>query len=304
MSDFHYGGQAVIEGVMIRGARNMVVAVREPAGSIVVHTEPLAAVIYTSPLGRLPFARGLVMLWDTLVLGLRSLTFSADVALGEEDVEFGGPVVWGSLLAALAIGVAIFFILPLLVVGFVDRYIPSSLVSNMVEGLIRLALFLLYVFAIGFVPDIKRVFAYHGAEHKTVNAYEAGAPLAPATVEGYSTAHPRCGTAFILGVMVIAIFVFALLGRPAMWLRLLSRVLLIPVIAGISYEFLKFSSSHRNNLLLKAFLAPSLALQRMTTREPDSSMLEVAIMALKQALLEDEQTEAQPAEKDDTNRSF
>ncbi len=300
MSDFHYGGQAVIEGVMIRGARNMVVAVREPSGNIVTHTEPLTSVIYTSPLGSLPFARGLVMLWDTLVLGLRGLTFSADIALGEEDVEFEGPVVWGSLLFALAIGVAIFFILPLLLVGFVDRYIPSSLVSNVVEGLIRLALFLLYIFVISFIPDIKRVFAYHGAEHKTVNAYEAGAPLESVAVEGYSTAHPRCGTAFILGVMVIAIVVFALLGRPPMWLRLLSRVLLIPVIAGISYEFLKFSSSHRNNPLMKAFLAPSLALQRMTTREPDTSMLEVAIMALKQALLEDERTEEKSTEGNET----
>lgn len=300
MSDFHYGGQAVIEGVMIRGARNMVVAVREPSGNIVTHTEPLTSIVYTSPLGGLPFARGLVMLWGTLVLGLRGLTFSADVALGEEDVEFEGPVVWGSLLFALAIGVAIFFVLPLLLVGFVDRYISSSLLSNVIEGLIRLGLFLLYVFVIGFVPDIKRVFAYHGAEHKTVNAYEAGAPLEPATVESYSTAHPRCGTAFMLGVMVIAIVVFALLGRPAMWLRLLSRVLLIPVIAGISYEFLKFSAAHRNNPLMKAFLAPSLTLQRMTTREPDTPMLEVAIMALKQALLEDEWTGEESTEGNDT----
>jgi uncharacterized protein YqhQ len=300
LSDFHYGGQAVIEGVMIRGARNMVVAVREPSGNIVTHTEPLTSIVYTSPLGGLPFARGLVMLWGTLVLGLRGLTFSADVALGEEDVEFEGPVVWGSLLFALAIGVAIFFVLPLLLVGFVDRYISSSLLSNVIEGLIRLGLFLLYVFVIGFVPDIRRVFAYHGAEHKTVNAYEAGAPLEPATVESYSTAHPRCGTAFMLGVMVIAIVVFALLGRPAMWLRLLSRVLLIPVIAGISYEFLKFSAAHRTNPLMKAFLAPSLTLQRMTTREPDTPMLEVAIMALEQALLEDEWTGEESTEGNDT----
>ncbi len=296
LSDFHYGGQAVIEGVMIRGMKNMAVAVREPSGSILVHTEPLSAKIYTSSWGKLPFVRGLAMLWDTLVLGIRSLMFSAEVAMGEEEVEFSGPVAWLSLGFALIMAVGFFFIVPLLLVGLVDRYIASSLVSNVFEGLIRLVLFLLYVFAVGFIPDIRRVFAYHGAEHKTVNAYEAGTPLEPASVEGYSTAHPRCGTAFLLTVMVIAILIFALLGRPSMWLRILSRIALIPVIAGLSYEFIRFSATHRDHFLFKVILVPSLMLQGLTTREPEGPMLEVAIAALKRVLAKDGSTDGEVGE--------
>jgi uncharacterized protein YqhQ len=290
-SEFHYGGQAVIEGVMIRGQKNMAVAVRDPEGQIVVHAEPLTAGIYTSPMGRWPLVRGLVMLWDTLVLGIRTLMFSADVALGEEEVEFSGPIAWGTIAISLIAAVAIFFLGPLFLVGLVDRFITSSLLSNVVEGLIRLALFLAYVFAIGFIPDIRRVFAYHGAEHKTINAYENGAPLEPAVVGTYTTAHSRCGTAFLLTVVFIAVLIFAFLGRPPLLLRVLSRLLFIPVIAALAYEYVKFSAAHSSNPLINLMLRPGLALQRLTTREPDETMLEVAITALERVLAADKATE-------------
>ncbi len=290
MAEFNYGGQAVIEGVMMRGAKHVAVAVRSPTGEIIVHSEPLSVRIYGGPIGKVPFLRGVIMLWDTLVLGMRALLFSADVALEEEEVEFSGPIAWGSVAFSFIIGIGVFLLGPLFLVRLVDRYIASSLVSNILEGLIRLAFFLVYVYAIGFIPDIRRVFAYHGAEHETISAYEDGAPLEPGAVKAYSTAHARCGTGFTLLFAVIAIFVFSLLGRPSLLPRILSRLVLIPVIAGITYELIKFSAAHRDNLLLRALVInPSIALQRLTTREPDESMLEVAIAALQRLLdMEDE----------------
>ena len=291
MGKFNYGGQAVIEGVMMRGAKHMVVAVRNPAGEIIIHSEPLNTKIYGGLISKLPFLRGIVMLWDALVLGMRALLFSADVALEEEEVEFKGPIAWGSVAFSLVIGIAVFSLGPLFLIGLVDRYIVSPLVSNILEGLVRLAFFLIYVYVISLIPDIRRVFAYHGAEHKTINAYEDGAPLKPDAVKAYSTAHPRCGTGFLLVFAVVSIFVFSLLGRPPLVLRILSRLVLIPVIAGLTYELIKFSAAHRDNPLIRgAILAPSLALQRLTTREPDESMLEVAITALQRLLDVEEQS--------------
>jgi len=286
LGEFNYGGQAVLEGVMMRGKKHMAVAVRSPSGEIVVHTEPLNARIYGGPISKVPFLRGVIMLWDALVLGMRALFFSADVALEEEEeVEFKGPIAWGSVALSLIIGLGVFLLGPLFLVRIVDRYITSSLVSNVLEGLIRLAFFLIYVYAIGFIPDIRRVFAYHGAEHKTINAYEDGTPLQPDAIKIHSTAHPRCGTGFLLVFVVIAILVFSLLGRPPLVLRILSRLVLIPVIAGLTYELIKFSAAHRDNPLIRVvILTPSLALQRLTTQEPDEPMLEVAIAALQRLL--------------------
>jgi uncharacterized protein YqhQ len=295
---FNYGGQAVIEGVMMRGAQNMCVAVRAPEGEIVIHCKPLNPKIYSSFVAKVPFVRGLTMLWDALGLGIRSLMFSADVAMGEEEVEFSGPIAWGTIAISLIMAVAIFFVGPLLLLGLVDRFIPSHFVSNLLEGVIRLALFLGYVWLIALIPDIQRVFSYHGAEHKTINTYEAGDELTVESVGGYSLVHPRCGTAFLLVVMVISILVFALLGRPPLFWRITSRIILIPVIAGIAYEFIKFTAAHQDNWLMKSLMAPGLWLQSFTTREPDASMLEVAIAALRRLLVEEHLVAAGETEAD------
>ncbi|MGQ9600568.1 MAG: DUF1385 domain-containing protein [Anaerolineae bacterium] len=281
----NYGGQAVIEGVMMRGSRTMAVAVRRPDGEIVIHTEPLNPTVYTGKLSRIPFVRALTSLWDVLVLGIRTLMYSAQVALGpEEEAQFNGPIAWGTVAVSFALGIGLFFVGPLLLVGLIDRYIGSSFVSNLLEGVIRMAVFVLYVWLIGLIPDIRRVFAYHGAEHKTINAYESGADLVPEAVGRYSTAHYRCGTAFLLSVMVIAILIFALLGRPPLGWRILSRVVLIPVVAGVAYEYIKLTNRYRTSPLIRLLAAPNLALQRLTTRDPDPSMLEVSIAALREVL--------------------
>jgi len=285
VSEFNYGGQAVIEGVMMRGSKGMAVAVRRPDGGIEIHSEPLTSGIYTSRWGKLPFVRGLALLWDALGLGIRALLFSADVAIEEEEgIEFSGPLAWGTVAFAFVVGIGVFFILPLLIVGFLDRWIVSDLVSNLVEGVIRLAIFLAYIVIVGQMEDIRRVFSYHGAEHKTINAYEDDAELTPESVARYSTLHPRCGTGFLLVVMVVSILVFGLFGRPSLIPRIISRVVLIPVIAGISYEIIRFGAAHHSNRLVRTVLYPSLALQRLTTNEPTLDMLEVAIAALKRVL--------------------
>lgn len=292
--ELNYGGQAVMEGVMMRGSKAMAVAVRQPDGEIIIHTEPLSAHIYAGRISKIPVLRALTSLWDVLVLGIRTLMFSADVALAEEeDIEFSGPVAWGTVAVSFVIAIALFFVGPLLLVGVIDRYIESSFLSNVLEGVIRLAVFVAYIWAIGRVPDISRVFSFHGAEHKTINAYESGADLTPEEVAKYSTAHYRCGTAFLLSVMVISILVFSLLGRPPMGLRILSRIVLIPLVAGVAYEYIRFTNRHRDNPIVRTLARPNLALQSLTTREPDTSMLEVSIAALKR-VLETEQGMANP----------
>ena len=285
VSNFNYGGQAVIEGVMMRGSKFMAVAVRRPNGEIVLHSQPLTSRIYTSGWARLPFIRGLALLWDALGLGMRALMFSADIAMEEEEADFSGPLAWGTVVVALAFAIGLFFVLPLLITSFLDPWIASDLVSNLIEGIVRLAMFVGYILAIGRLEDIQRVFAYHGAEHKTINAYEDGADLTPEAVDRYSTLHPRCGTGFLLVVMVVSILLFSLLGRPDFLVRVASRVLLIPVVAGISYEVIRFGAAHHGNRLVRTVLYPSLALQRLTTREPTPDMLEVAIVALKKVLV-------------------
>ena len=283
--ELNYGGQAVMEGVMMRGSKAMSVAVRQPDGEIIIHSEPLNAHIYAGRISKIPFLRAMTSLWDALVLGIRTLMFSADVALAEEeDVEFSGPVAWGTVAVSFVIAIGLFFVGPLLLVGVIDRYIESSFLSNIVEGVIRLTIFVVYIWAIGRVPDIARVFGFHGAEHKTINAYESGAELTPDEVAKYSTAHYRCGTAFLLSVMVISILVFSLLGRPPMGLRILSRIVLIPLVAGVAYEYIRFTSRHRDNPIVRTLAKPNLALQSLTTREPDTSMLEVSIAALDHVL--------------------
>ena len=298
--EMNYGGQAVMEGVMMRGSKALAVAVRNPEGEIVIHTEPLNSNIYTGRISKIPFLRALTSLWDVLVLGIRTLMYSAEVALGpDEGVEFNGPIAWGTVALSFAVGIGLFFVGPLLLIGLVDRFIESSFLSNILEGVIRLVIFVIYIWLIGRIPDIRRVFAYHGAEHKTINAYEAGAALTPEEVARHSTAHYRCGTAFLLSVMVISILVFSLLGRPPMALRILSRIVFIPVIAGLAYEYIRFTNRYREHPrysgIIRAIAAPSLALQKLTTREPDPRMLEVSIAALT-CVLETESSQAAPAD--------
>jgi uncharacterized protein YqhQ len=288
-----YGGQAVVEGVMMRGPRHYAVAVRDPDGRIVVHREPLAGAIYTSRWARLPFLRGVIVLWETLALGMRALSFAANVALGgeaektavaESAESFQGSVV-ASMVIALGLAVAIFFVVPVLITNALDRSIASPLVSNLVEKVIRLTMILGYMVGIGQLAEVKRVFGYHGAEHKTINAYEAGVELTPANVRPFTLIHPRCGTTFLLVVVIVSFVVFALLGRPELLLRIVSRVVLIPVVAGLAYELVRFGATHYDNRVVRALLAPGLAVQRLTTREPDDSMLEVAIESLQSVLV-------------------
>jgi len=265
----------------------MAVAVRAPSGEIVVHTEPLNPALYQGPISRIPFLRGLTMLWDALGLGLKALMWSADVAVGEEETGkgFSEAMGWVSGAVGLVVGIGLFMVLPSLLVGLLP--IPlTPLADNLLEGLIRLAIMVGYIWIIGRLPDIARVFAYHGAEHKTINAYEDGAPLTVEAVQSYPTAHTRCGTAFLLTVVAVSILVLAPLGQPSLPMRVISRVLAIPLIAGISYEWLRFSARHAHRPWMRPLIGPSLALQRLTTREPDDGMVEVAIRALETVLAE------------------
>jgi len=290
LGNFYYGGQAVIEGVMMRGRQRAAIAVRDPHGGIVVHEETLPARIYRSRASQIPFIRGMVLLWDALVLGTRSLMWSADVAIGEEEGSqgFSGPMAWGTLLISLAVGIGLFIALPAVLGGLAERFLGvSKLGASFVEGVVRLVMFIGYIVLIGRLPDVKRVFAYHGAEHKTINAYEAGAQLTPANVARYSTLHTRCGTSFLLFVLVISIILFTPLQFDNWFLRIGSRLVLIPFVAGIAYEFLRFSTQHQNNRIMRLLIAPGLAMQRLTTREPDEIMLEVAIAALYPVLVAD-----------------
>lgn len=301
MKEFYYGGQAVIEGVMMRGQRRVAVAVRNPDGEIIVHEEPLPEKIYRSWWSKLPFLRGLVLLWDALVLGTKALMWSADVAIGEEEEEaqgFSGPVAWGTVALSLILGIAIFFLLPTGVAHLSENYFGfSKTISALLEGFFRLFLFIAYLALIAQSEEIRRVFMYHGAEHKTINAYEAGETMTPKNVAKYTTLHTRCGTSFLLFVVLISIILFIPLQFDTWWLRLLSRLVLIPVVAGISYEVLRFSTRYQSNPLMKAVIAPGLAMQKLTTRQPTLEMLEVAIASLEPVLAADGLTLTAPAEE-------
>lgn len=283
MKRFNYGGQAVIEGVMMRGQRVVVTAVRRPGGGIALDTQPLPAIL-TSRARRVPLIRGILALIEAMVLGIKSLVYSAEVSTEEEEEKLSGRAIGGIVAGSIAFAVAVFFIAPLFLTRTLDSYIESSFGFSLVEGFIRVAIFLAYLKILTLIPSLRRIFAYHGAEHKAVNAYETGAPLELEAVRKFSTAHTRCGTSFLFVVMIIAIVVFALIGRPSLWQMVLSRVALVPVIAGLGYEVTQFGARHTGNSFIQAFLAPGLWLQRMTTREPDDSQLEISISALRRAV--------------------
>src|SRR6267378_3136661 len=284
-----YGGQAVLEGVMMRGRTYMAVAVRAPDKSIVVTSEALPKHLYGGIIQKIPLVRGMTMLWDALGLGMKALMFSADIQMADQggDAEpaadskpsapasLSKPLAWTTVAIAMIFGVGVFFVTPLAIVGFAEQFVGAhTLWSNLAEGVIRLVLLVGYVALIGLMPDVKRVYAYHGAEHMTIHALEHNDPLDPAHVSRYPPAHPRCGTAFLLEVVAISVVLFALLGTPDIWVRVLSRILLIPVIAGLAYELLRLGGKYPNSPLLKLVVAPGLLLQALTTRYPDATQME------------------------------
>jgi len=271
-----YGGQAVLEGVMMRGRKAMAVSVRKPDGTIQTEVRPLAG-IYQSAVARIPLLRGVLLLWDTLGLGWESLAFSAE-AQGEKPVGRGE---WAATIAfSLLILVGVFFLLPAAIAQGLENYLHvSAFAGNIIEGLIRLFLLILYLVVIGRMPEIARVFAYHGAEHKTVNAYEAGAELTPESVDAFPKEHPRCGTSFLLVIAALAILLFGLVGPLPFWERLLSRVIGIPLLVAFGYEYLRLTARLGQSRLGRILAAPGVWTQQLTTRPPDRPMLEVAIAA-------------------------
>ncbi|MFN8636401.1 MAG: DUF1385 domain-containing protein [Chloroflexota bacterium] len=325
-----YGGQAVLEGVMMRGRRWASVAVRAPNRQIVVRSERLPVHLYAGWISKTPFLRGLTVLWDSLGLGMKALMFSAEVAeqdetppesastpAGENDATDGTPAAqlgssassqsntfgqtlqWTSVAFALLVGIGVFFLLPLGAAALLEIAVPNTLVIHLFEGVVRLVLLVGYVWAIGFVPEIRRVFAYHGAEHMTIHAFEAGEPLDQAHIGKYSPAHPRCGTAFLLLVVAISIVLFALIPTDSWWVRIVSRIVTIPLIAGIAYEVLKLGGAHTEHPLVRLIVVPGLALQALTTRYPEPDMIEVAVASFETMLkLETESAPASPGQPD------
>lgn len=288
MPDFFYGGQALIEGVMMRGRTTVAMSVRPPSGEILTYSEPLPAALSRGRWIKVPFVRGVFVLYETLVLGTRMLMRSAAIAAEGEDIQIGRGTLIASMVVSLGFAVGIFFVLPLVLSGLVHRD-GGDVGANIVEGVIRLVVFVLYISLIGLMSDIRRVFAYHGAEHKAISAHEAQRPLVPAEVDRFSTAHTRCGTTFILIVVVISIFFFGLIPRTGVPIPVLfaSRIALIPVIAAVAYELVRFGASHYGNPIVRAAYAPGLWLQSLTTRPPDHSMLEVSIASLSSCLASD-----------------
>ena len=282
-----YGGQAVMEGVMIRGQRNMSVAVRRPDGSIALLCTPLSQ-LFTGRLRRVPLLRGVIALIETLTLGMRALSYSANVGVEAEGEELSSGAVAGMIGVALVFGVGLFFVIPVFASRSLEGWVGSDLVTNVIEGIIRLGIFLGYFVLIGRMEGIRRVFMYHGAEHMTVHAQERGDPLDVESVRKYATAHPRCGTAFLLVVMVIAVVAFVFVGREPLWWLIVSRIVLVPVIAAAAYEVIRLSGRYSANPLVGLITRPSLALQSLTTRQPDDDQIEIAIAAMTQAIDADE----------------
>ncbi len=286
------GGQAVIEGVMMRGPRKLAVACRLPDGSISLDVRPSTSLKERYPVLALPLLRGVVTLFESLADGMKALAHSAKLA-GEEGEEMDDKAVALTIAAAVALAVGLFIVIPTWSMRFLHSLTEEPLLLNLAEGCLRLLIFLAYIVGISSMGDIRRVFQYHGAEHKSIYAYEAGLPLTPASARPFTTLHPRCGTNFLMIVMLISIFSFAFLGWPSLLLRILSRVLLMPLIAGLSYELIRFAGRHAANPLVHYAILPGLLLQKLTTRQPDDSQLEVALAALQAVLPEEEGPAAQ-----------
>ena len=303
--DVYYGGQAVIEGVMIRAPRHMAVAVRHPSGEIVRHAEELTG-FTTGRLRRVPLLRGAVVLWETLSLGMRAINYSSRIAYEgledeeetdegqasrepgeEESFQSGDAAVWASMAVGMLFAVTIFFVGPVLLANFIESLGIARAAVVVIEAALRLVLFVGYIALIGLMPDIRRVFQYHGAEHMTIHAYEAARPLTVADVRGLPKEHTRCGTSFLVVVIVIALaafLVFDLLVDEGIFVRIASRVVLLPPIAGISYEVLRLGARYESNALVRAMFIPNIALQALTTKVPEDDQIEVAIAAFETAV--------------------
>lgn len=274
-----YGGQALMEGVMMRGKNHAAMAVRAPNGEIVTYQEELPD-LYRSKWTTIPFVRGIFNLWDAMGLGMRFLTKSANIATGEEQ-QIEGKEMTFTVILSILIAVALFFLLPAFLAGLIEKYFGlSAWWSNLIEGAMRLLILIVYIVFIGRLPEIARVFAYHGAEHKTINAFEAGVELTPEEVSKQSLVHPRCGTSFMLTLVLISVIIFTLVGPLPLHWRLISRILMIPLVSGIAYEYIRFAANMMDrSAFIRVLIQPNLWLQKLTTREPDLTMLEVSIQA-------------------------
>lgn len=274
------GGQAVIEGVMMRGKTHVAVAVRQPDGEISVDVRPVNSISDRYPILKKPFLRGVVSLVESLVMGMKALAYSAQVS-GDEDEKLDSKEMALTIAVSAGLAILLFIVIPTWSMRFLTGITQDHMALNLAEGVLRMAIFLAYIAAISSMNDIQRVFQYHGAEHKTIYTYEAGLPLKVENVRPFSTLHPRCGTNFLMIVMLISMFIFAFLGWPSLLERIASRIILMPVIAGVSYELIRYAGAHTDNPLVRIAITPGLLLQKLTTRQPDDSQIEVAIASLK-----------------------
>lgn len=293
------GGQAVIEGVMMRGKTHVAVAVRQPDGEISVDVRPVNSISDRYPILKKPFLRGVVSLVESLVMGMKALAYSAQVS-GDEDEKLDYKEMALTIAVSAGLAILLFIVIPTWSMRFLTGITQDHMALNLAEGVLRMAIFLAYIAAISSMNDIQRVFQYHGAEHKTIYTYEAGLPLKVENVRPFSTLHPRCGTNFLMIVMLISMFIFTFLGWPSLLERIASRIILMPVIAGVSYELIRYAGAHTDNPLVRIAITPGLLLQKLTTRQPDDSQIEVAIASLKAVVPPEDlaqEPEACPEEK-------
>lgn len=293
------GGQAVIEGVMMRGKTHVAVAVRQPDGEISVDVRPVNSISDRYPILKKPFLRGVVSLVESLVMGMKALAYSAQVS-GDEDEKLDSKEMALTIAVSAGLAILLFIVIPTWSMRFLTGITQDHMALNLAEGVLRMAIFLAYIAAISSMNDIQRVFQYHGAEHKTIYTYEAGLPLKVENVRPFSTLHPRCGTNFLMIVMLISMFIFTFLGWPSLWERIASRIILMPVIAGVSYELIRYAGAHTDNPLVRIAITPGLLLQKLTTRQPDDNQIEVAIASLKAVVPPEDlaqEPEACPEEK-------
>lgn len=293
------GGQAVIEGVMMRGKTHVAVAVRQPDGEISVDVRPVNSISDRYPILKKPFLRGVVSLVESLVMGMKALAYSAQVS-GDEDEKLDSKEMALTIAVSAGLAILLFIVIPTWSMRFLTGITQDHMSLNLAEGVLRMAIFLAYIAAISSMNDIQRVFQYHGAEHKTIYTYEAGLPLKVENVRPFSTLHPRCGTNFLMIVMLISMFIFTFLGWPSLLERIASRIILMPVIAGVSYELIRYAGAHTDNPLVRIAITPGLLLQKLTTRQPDDSQIEVAIASLKAVVPPEDlaqEPEACPEEK-------